>query len=73
MPLTVTVNTIAECLRPDCNSLGDEENIVGVSVRALCLATKGHIIGQNCLEGIMWGVGGGVCGLRPSAAAVGGI
>ena len=30
-------------------------------------------MGQNCLEGIMWGlmVGvGGVCGMHPSAAAV---
>ena len=23
MPLTVTVNTVAECLRTDCNILGD--------------------------------------------------
>jgi len=25
MPLTVTVNTIAECLRTDCNILGDNK------------------------------------------------
>jgi hypothetical protein len=25
MPLTVTVNTIAECLRRDCNILGDKK------------------------------------------------
>jgi len=28
MPLTVTVNTIAECLRTDCNSLGDKQKNV---------------------------------------------
>jgi len=26
MPLAVTVNTIAECLRTDCNVLGDNNN-----------------------------------------------
>jgi len=26
MPLTVTVNTIAECLRTDCNIVGDNNN-----------------------------------------------
>jgi hypothetical protein len=27
MPLTVTVNAIAECLRTDCNILGDSKKI----------------------------------------------
>jgi len=27
MPLTVTVNTIAECLRTDCNILGDKNKL----------------------------------------------
>jgi len=26
MPLTVTVNRIAECLRTDCNNLGDKKS-----------------------------------------------
>ena len=26
MPLVVTVNTVAECLRRDCNILGDNKN-----------------------------------------------
>jgi hypothetical protein len=28
MPLTVTVNTIAECLRTDCNILGDNKKYI---------------------------------------------
>jgi len=28
MPLTVTVSTIAECLRTDCNILGDDKKLM---------------------------------------------
>jgi len=28
MPLTVTVNMIAECLRTDCNILGDKKKCI---------------------------------------------
>jgi len=52
MQLTVTVNTIAECLRTDCNILGDKikkknlaraaiEFVGGASVRLAGLPTPG--------------------------------
>jgi len=30
MPLTIPVNTVAECLRTDCYILGDKKNIHGL-------------------------------------------
>jgi len=45
MPLTVTVNTIAECLRTDCNIVGDKKKwINSYLIDAFCLSVcRGHI------------------------------
>jgi hypothetical protein len=44
MPLTVTVNTIAECLQTDCNILGDLKKGGGGGYTAIIYTAHAYLI-----------------------------
>jgi len=43
MPLIVTVNTIAECLRTDCNILGDLKKKVSPTKACMQFSSPPHV------------------------------